>query len=251
MGVFNDLTGQKFNMLTVVCRGEDLVIPSSGKRVVRWKCLCDCQVDKPEEERKYVLVTTHHLKSGHTKSCGCLLSNILYKRNKEAKTQNTFDLSGDIGIGYTYAGKVFYFDLEDYDIVKQYKWHINTNGYVATQSDGKYIQLHRLLMKVDDSSIMIDHINHMRHDCRRSNLRLATSSQNMQNRKIFSNNTSGVTGVYYQKNCNKWGAVITIDNKTINLGYFDSKDDAIYSRRKAEMEYFGDYRYQGELIHGR
>lgn len=59
MGTFKDLTGQKFNRLTVLGLGER---NSSGQ--VQWKCRCDCG--------NIVLATTNYLKSGHTKSCGCL-----------------------------------------------------------------------------------------------------------------------------------------------------------------------------------
>lgn len=58
MGVFKDLTGQKFNKLTVIKLGKR---NSSGQ--VQWECQCDCG--------NIVLATTTYLKSGHTKSCGC------------------------------------------------------------------------------------------------------------------------------------------------------------------------------------
>ena len=58
MSAFKDLTGQKFNRLTVLELGER---NSSGQ--IQWKCKCDCG--------NIVLVTTTYLKTGHTKSCGC------------------------------------------------------------------------------------------------------------------------------------------------------------------------------------
>ena len=58
MGVFKDLTGQKFNKLTVLGPGKR---NSNGQ--IQWECKCDCG--------NIVLVTTTYLKSGHTKSCGC------------------------------------------------------------------------------------------------------------------------------------------------------------------------------------
>ena len=59
MSVFKDLTGQKFNRLRVLGLGER---NSAGQ--LQWKCKCDCG--------NIVLVTTTYLKTGHTKSCGCL-----------------------------------------------------------------------------------------------------------------------------------------------------------------------------------
>lgn len=71
MSKFKDLTGQKFNRLTVIKRGEDTWL-KSGKRIVQWLCLCDCQVDVPEHQRELILVRSGNLTSGNTKSCGCL-----------------------------------------------------------------------------------------------------------------------------------------------------------------------------------
>ena len=36
------------------------------------------------------------------------------------KKYNTYDLSGEYGIGYTSKGEEFYFDLDDYDKIKDY-----------------------------------------------------------------------------------------------------------------------------------
>lgn len=64
---FSDLTGQTFERLTVVKRGDDY-IRSSGKPVIRWECICQCG--------KNVLVESYHLKRGYTKSCGCFRRDI-------------------------------------------------------------------------------------------------------------------------------------------------------------------------------
>ena len=58
MGIFIDLTGQKFGRLTVIKK-----IPSSTKET-RWKCICDCGTIHE--------TNTHELRRGSTKSCGCL-----------------------------------------------------------------------------------------------------------------------------------------------------------------------------------
>lgn len=60
MGRFQDLTGQKFGRLTVIGRA-----PSKGKRTM-WFCVCDC-IDKTT-----CVVSGCNLKSGHSKSCGCI-----------------------------------------------------------------------------------------------------------------------------------------------------------------------------------
>ena len=111
MGRLVDLTGQKFGRLTVIERADEYVSPK-GQRHIRWFCKCDCG--------NYVTVKGNHLKSGNTKSCGCLDSEIVSKRNKDNKKFNEYNLSGEYGIGYTAKGEEFYFDLEDYYKIKDY-----------------------------------------------------------------------------------------------------------------------------------
>lgn len=57
-----DLTGQKFGRLFVLERADDYIRPN-GKRVIRWKCICDCGVTK--------IVRSSSLRDGTTVSCGC------------------------------------------------------------------------------------------------------------------------------------------------------------------------------------
>ena len=65
-----DLTGQKFNKLTVI---KEAPKEQRKNNRVTWICRCDCG--------KEVLVTGKDLKSGNTKSCGCLYSkNLVGKR---------------------------------------------------------------------------------------------------------------------------------------------------------------------------
>lgn len=52
-----DLTGQRYGMLTVLAPAENV-----GKRTA-WLCRCDCGAE--------TVIRTNHLRSGHTKSCGC------------------------------------------------------------------------------------------------------------------------------------------------------------------------------------
>ena len=128
-------------------------------------------------------------------------------------------------------------DLDDLDKVKDLKWHLN-HGYVRNNEIGS---LHRLVMDCPENMV-IDHINHNPLDNRKSNLRICTQQQNLMNLSKNSNNTSGVTGVSWSKVKNKWMSIIVINRKTIFLGYFNNKEDAIEARKQAEIDYFGEYR---------
>lgn len=235
---FMDLTGQTFGRLTVVERADNHVYPS-GRQAVMWRCKCSC------EDNKYVIVPAKRLRSGKTRSCGCLHNELLAEMRKK---YNTYDLSGEYGIGYDCNNKKFYFDLEDYDKIKDYCWVIGQTGYVmsyTTSNNRKRILLHRLVMDCNDSNLFIDHIhgNQSRNDDRKSNLRIVTPSQNMMNKSLARNNISGVTGVSFIKNECKWCAQIRVNNKQINLGHFDSFEDAVKARKDAEEKYFGEYSY--------
>lgn len=132
-------------------------------------------------------------------------------------------------------------DLEDIDKVKNTKWCLLSKiGYVC-DSDKNY--LHRLVMDCPDNKV-VDHINHNKLDNRKSNLRICTQSQNMMNKRKQCNNSSGVTGVYLDKKYNKWQARIIYNKQIIHLGYFNTKEEAIEARRQAELEYFGEYKYE-------
>jgi hypothetical protein len=237
---FKDLTGQKFGRLIVIKRGENYVSPK-GYITSRWWCQCDC--GNPE----LVLVSRNNLKNGATKSCGCYKSE---RASLTHKKYNSYNLSGEYGIGYTYnqdsfGRNEFYFDLEDYEIIKDFCWMFCDDYVVASDNKNNImIQLHRIVMQIDGKEI-IDHIHGKttRNDNRKSNLRMANKSQNAMNKDIRNDNTSGVTGVYWSKKAGKWAADIQKDGKRKYLGVFDNFDDAVAARKAAEKEYFGEYAY--------
>ncbi len=82
----------------------------------------------------------------------------------------------------------------------------------------------------------IDHINGDRTDNRICNLRDVTSAGNSCNRRRQDRNTSGVTGVAWDKRASRWQARIGLNGKQKYLGYFDSLDEAVAARKAAELE---------------
>ena len=249
MGKFIDLTGQKFDRLTVVKRAESRIKPN-GSKVTQWWCSCDCG------NKNLVLVSSSNLVNQHTKSCGCLrikksIENgkmLKGKSNLKNKKYNVYDLSGEYGIGYLSNGEEFYFDLEDYELIKDYCWWKNDEGYLVTSlNDNKKIRMSRLIMNENNPSIRIDHQNHNTMNNKKSNLRRATSSENAMNSELSSANTSGITGVLFNKRWNKWVASIMVNYKSIHLGGFDKFDDAVKARKEAEEKYFGKWSYDNSM----
>ena len=225
----------KFGHLEVIGQAEDYITPK-GIHMAMWWVICDCENSTKFKTQGIALT------SGRTISCGCHLKNKL-------KKYNTYDLSGDYGIGYTSSGEEFWFDLEDYDKIKDYCWHY-VDGYVAAHdldNSKKCVRLHCLVMNSNPNE-KVDHINHPKtnenkYDNRKQNLRIVTQSQNCMNQHIRSNNTSGIKGVSWCKEKNKWQVKITVNYKQIHLGFFDEDklQDAINARKNAEKKYFGEY----------
>lgn len=236
IGKVNNLTGKRFGKLVVEKEGEIYTSPSGRKRL-RWYCNCDCG-------SKNILVFGDNLKNGHTQSCGCLKREF----GESFKKYNTYDLSGEYGIGYTSKGEEFYFDIDDYNKIKEYCWFKLKSGYIVTDYNGKRIYMHRYVMlsSIDDN-INVDHIGHVLYDNRKRFLRICDSSHNMRNSSMYKNNHSGVTRVWWFEDRKKWVAEIRIYNKKKILGYFMSFDDAVKARKQAEEKYFGEYSYDNSI----
>jgi hypothetical protein len=131
-------------------------------------------------------------------------------------------------------GKFALVDDEDYDYLNQWKWWYTTRGYAVREEKRRVIFMHRFLMNTPDG-FDTDHINRNKLDNRKENLGIVTKSQNFMNINPRKNNKSGVKGV--QKNKNSWMARIKVGYRSIYLGTFLDKQDAIKARLDAEIVY--------------
>lgn len=106
-----------------------------------------------------------------------------------------------------------------------YTAYINNYGYVCLYlGNQKKKLLHRLLLK--EPLADVDHINRVRSDNRRANLRIASRTHNLINSKLSPANTTGFKGVCWIPARNKFKASISVDNKSQHLGYFDTAEEA-------------------------
>lgn len=121
-------------------------------------------------------------------------------------------------------------------------------GYLLVYAYGKNYPAHRIIWLYVHGNFPekeIDHINHIRDDNRICNLRSVTSSENSRNQTISSRNTTGVTGVSFNKSKNKYQSQIRYRKKDIWLGTFDNIEEAKQSRKQAEIKY-GYHQNHGE-----
>lgn len=221
-----NLTNRKFGRLTVV------EFVDSNKGNAMWKCQCECG--------NVSMVRADKLKSGVTRSCGCL------RRDMQTPNTNEYDLTGDFGVGYTLnSHSAFYFDKEDYDLIKPFHWREDIDGYAQAQTHGKHIFLHRLVLS-NIGDAVVDHINHNKLDNRKCNLRECTIQQNSWNRRCH-NNVCGYKGVK-SNGYGKFVAQITKDHVSFYLGtYVTAKDAAIAYNQKA-IELFGEFACLNDIL---
>jgi hypothetical protein len=90
----------------------------------------------------------------------------------------------------------------------------------------------------------IDHKRGNKTDNRITKLRLVKHIQNGHNIKTFITNTTGVGGIYWDKQMNKYRARIKVNGKSISLGLFNTLKAAKLVRRNAEKQYYGKFRYR-------
>ena len=148
----------------------------------------------------------------------------------------------------TKKGQVFV-DTEDLEKILSYNtWNISKRGCVVCYSETgsrsnrlrRVYKLHRVIMDAPDD-MLVDHINRDPLDNRKVNLRICTQMYNGRNLSIKSNNTSGFSGVCWDKSRKLWTARLKINYKDMHLGRFAHIEEAISARLFAESYYYGEF----------
>ena len=149
-------------------------------------------------------------------------------------------------------GYVALVDDEDYERVSAFKWHtliiyrkdktIANTYAVRTPSKQRSMLLHRFVLNALDSPLNVDHHpDPSGLNCRKTNLRLATSRQNSQNRRESTSNRAGMKGVTWRKDHAKWVAYIVVNGKRKYLGEFDDREEAGKAYDSSCIEHFGTF----------
>ena len=125
---------------------------------------------------------------------------------------------------------------------------VDINGYLRVHAYGRRYLAHRicwLLHHGEWPTCVLDHINHNKHDNRISNLRKATVAENLRNRPIQSNNSSGFKGVSFHKRARKYRAQIKVDGRKIHLGMFLFPEDAHAAYVRAAQQFHREFACAG------
>lgn len=118
--------------------------------------------------------------------------------------------------------------------------HIRVNGRKYQASHLAWLYIYGRL-----PAYQIDHRNLDYDDDRVCNLREATHSQNMANKRVYKNNACGVKGIHLfwsrGRPTGKWRAQIKKDGKVIHLGLFRNADDAAAAYQQAASLFHGEF----------
>lgn len=140
-------------------------------------------------------------------------------------------------------------DERDVGLVSMFTWHVDIGAYNcvyarATISGGPKqrapIRMHRLIANAPPG-FHVDHIDGDGLNNVRSNLRVATPSQNQMNRGASKNNRSGYKGVSWNSRSRKWSADISARGEFHRLGMFSSPKDAYAAYCQAARELHGEF----------
>lgn len=138
-------------------------------------------------------------------------------------------------------GKFAVVDDDDFAVLNQHNWYYTPIGYAARNiPGGKYrtiLYMHKVISGNLGKSIT-DHINMNKLDNRKSNLRVATTTQNVLNRGLQKNNTSGCKGVSWHKKLKLWRVRVKLNGVEKSCGYFKDLESAIKRRKESELIYY-------------
>src|SRR5262249_10800854 len=138
-------------------------------------------------------------------------------------------------------GKFAIVDDKDYPLLSEFKWcyrgeRNHKHGYAVrhVKTDGKdrLLYLHRQLMQPEKGKTVI-FLNHDTLDCRRENLRAATTQEARRHQRVKSNSKSGIKGIHYNERARTWTARMYRNGQLITIGTFDRRNDAIAEYEKA------------------
>ncbi len=219
MGKGIDLTGQKFNRLTVLKRKRE------NKRTYYY-CRCDCKNE--------LWVRSDCLTSGNTKSCGCLGKETQFKpvdiRNKKFNNLTTIEPTSK--------------KSSNGSIIWKCKCDCGEITYVSMGdlTSGKVKSCGCLISETSKENIKKATEVHLKE-----NIIEGTNIPAISRKEIISSNTSGITGVRWDKSRQKWIAEIRFKNKWYFLGRYKEKEDAVKIRKAAEDKLFKPFLEQHNI----
>jgi len=142
----------------------------------------------------------------------------------------------------------------DYEWLSRWKWYVadcHGNFYACrnirvSPTSQRRVWMHREILGLrpllESDPRLGDHISGDTMDNRRINLRIVTARENIINRSIQRNNSTGKRGVTWHRRVGAWQARIGNKGTRIHLGYFATLDLAAEAYGEAAIKYHGEFR---------
>ena len=117
------------------------------------------------------------------------------------------------------------------------------NKYRRIGIDKKYYLEHRLVWLMFNKELpeLLDHVDNNPLNNRIENLRTANRSQNGQNKKTQTNNTSGIKNVHWSKEDKKWTVKMMVNKKLLRFGQYFDIDYAKFVAEAMRYKYHGKF----------
>lgn len=165
--------------------------------------------------------------------------------------RNEYRNNGDGSITVMATNNItFVIDEVDEERAKEFTWSVCTNkSGLQTVMNRQGLSLHQYLMR-SSREWETDHVDRNRLNNRRSNLRRCTHQQNQFNQGLQRNNTSGVIGVRFYPQRDKYVARIKYCGKDIHLGYYAEMETAMQARNAGAVFLFGEFAVKSDVPEG-
>lgn len=143
-------------------------------------------------------------------------------------------------------GKVAIVDDGDYEWLSQWKWCYENSGYAVRSTSIKggksrgRVYMHKAVSGAT-ADVEVDHINHVKLDNRRANLRQCTHAENCRNASMRRNNKSGYRGVCWHPGMKAWEASVRLNGKRYRFGYHATAADAAKAYDVGAKQLHGEF----------
>jgi hypothetical protein len=120
---------------------------------------------------------------------------------------------------------------------------LSSNGYMQTTFLGTRFKVHRLVFMYHYGYLppVVDHKDGNPLNNKIENLRACTKLQNSYNKRLYSSNRSGITGVSWNCRDKRWMARCSVGGKKYHLGYFGNVEDAKKVVEEFKLKHHGEF----------
>lgn len=213
-----DLKGQRFGRLIVL--GESNQRTSDGR--IMWDCLCSCGNHKT--------VSGKNLRKKLTQSCGCINKERM-KEESSKRIEYAEDLTGKTFGRLIVIRKI---SLEQHGSNNMYLCQCQCGNTKQIKGASLLKGLTRscgCLLSEKSSKRAVKTFGHID----------GTTISRIKKKNPYKNSTTGIRGVYYRKDLDKYVAIIGFKKRLYHLGTFSSIEMAAKARAAAENEIYGNF----------